>query len=173
MKRLQFDSLEAVPKIILPALLLSRVRIPPPAPWPCGGPESLRSPCCGLAIYKNQTKLASSPVSAQHYLDVRLGQFQSQEGRFTRSKSSYRFTVLIELQFLFCPNRIITEYLSSPCNCPRCIRHLRLTRSRFSSTFSPHHAKVLTAKRFSLRKILDDFLSSPCKSPHHIKVLTA
>ncbi|GFN80853.1 hypothetical protein PoB_000735900 [Plakobranchus ocellatus] len=34
--------------------LLSRVRAPPPAPWPDGGPESLRSPCCGLAIYKNQ-----------------------------------------------------------------------------------------------------------------------
>ncbi|GFN85795.1 hypothetical protein PoB_001230100 [Plakobranchus ocellatus] len=30
--------------------LLSRVRAPPPAPWPDGGPESLRSPCCGLAI---------------------------------------------------------------------------------------------------------------------------
>ncbi|GFO45912.1 hypothetical protein PoB_007241700 [Plakobranchus ocellatus] len=25
---------------------------PLPAPWPDGGPESLRSPCCGLAIYK-------------------------------------------------------------------------------------------------------------------------
>ncbi|GFO29907.1 hypothetical protein PoB_005641200 [Plakobranchus ocellatus] len=35
--------------------LLSRVRAPPPAPWPDGGPESLRSPCCGLAIYKNQS----------------------------------------------------------------------------------------------------------------------
>ncbi|GFN83696.1 prolyl 4-hydroxylase subunit alpha-1-like protein [Plakobranchus ocellatus] len=35
--------------------LLSRVRAPPPAPWLDGGPESLRSPCCGLAIYKNQT----------------------------------------------------------------------------------------------------------------------
>ncbi|GFN77344.1 hypothetical protein PoB_000385000 [Plakobranchus ocellatus] len=33
--------------------LLSRVRAPPPAPCPDGGPESLRSPCCGLAIYKN------------------------------------------------------------------------------------------------------------------------
>ncbi|GFO22663.1 hypothetical protein PoB_004916800 [Plakobranchus ocellatus] len=32
--------------------ILSRVRAPPPAPWPDGGPESLRSPCCGLAIYK-------------------------------------------------------------------------------------------------------------------------
>ncbi|GFO47072.1 hypothetical protein PoB_007357700 [Plakobranchus ocellatus] len=32
--------------------LLSRVRAPLPAPWPDGGPESLRSPCCGLAIYK-------------------------------------------------------------------------------------------------------------------------
>ncbi|GFN85863.1 hypothetical protein PoB_001236900 [Plakobranchus ocellatus] len=32
--------------------LLSRVRAPLPAPWPDGGPESLRSPCCGLAKYK-------------------------------------------------------------------------------------------------------------------------
>ncbi|GFO18666.1 hypothetical protein PoB_004517100 [Plakobranchus ocellatus] len=32
--------------------LLSRVRAPLPAPLPDGGPESLRSPCCGLAIYK-------------------------------------------------------------------------------------------------------------------------
>ncbi|GFO42768.1 hypothetical protein PoB_006927300 [Plakobranchus ocellatus] len=32
---------------------LSRVRAPPPVPGPDGGPESLRSPCCGLAIYKN------------------------------------------------------------------------------------------------------------------------
>ncbi|GFN82104.1 hypothetical protein PoB_000861000 [Plakobranchus ocellatus] len=31
--------------------LLSRVRAPLPAPWPDGGPENLRSPCCGLAIY--------------------------------------------------------------------------------------------------------------------------
>ncbi|GFO46547.1 hypothetical protein PoB_007305200 [Plakobranchus ocellatus] len=30
--------------------LLSRVRAPPPASWPDGGPESHRSPCCGLAI---------------------------------------------------------------------------------------------------------------------------
>ncbi|GFO04810.1 hypothetical protein PoB_003131500 [Plakobranchus ocellatus] len=29
---------------------LSRVRAPPPAPWPNGGPESLRSLRCGLAI---------------------------------------------------------------------------------------------------------------------------
>ncbi|GFO36993.1 hypothetical protein PoB_006349800 [Plakobranchus ocellatus] len=33
--------------------LLSRVRALLPAPWPDGGPKSLRSPCCGLAIYKN------------------------------------------------------------------------------------------------------------------------
>ncbi|GFO44990.1 hypothetical protein PoB_007149500 [Plakobranchus ocellatus] len=37
-------------------LRMSRVRAPPPAPWPDGGPESLRSPCCGLAIYKKPTK---------------------------------------------------------------------------------------------------------------------
>ncbi|GFN80637.1 hypothetical protein PoB_000714300 [Plakobranchus ocellatus] len=33
------------------AIPLSQVRAPPPAPWPDGGPESLRSPCCGLDIY--------------------------------------------------------------------------------------------------------------------------
>ncbi|GFO35853.1 hypothetical protein PoB_006235800 [Plakobranchus ocellatus] len=38
--------------------LLSRARAPLPAPWPDGGPESLRSPCCGLAIYK-KTQLIS------------------------------------------------------------------------------------------------------------------
>ncbi|GFN99483.1 hypothetical protein PoB_002598900 [Plakobranchus ocellatus] len=34
--------------------LLSWVRAPPPACWPDGGPESLRSPYCGLAMNKNQ-----------------------------------------------------------------------------------------------------------------------
>ncbi|GFO38818.1 hypothetical protein PoB_006532300 [Plakobranchus ocellatus] len=38
--------------------LLSRVRAPLPAPWPDGGPESLRSPCCGLAIYKKTQTLS-------------------------------------------------------------------------------------------------------------------
>ncbi|GFO14089.1 hypothetical protein PoB_004059400 [Plakobranchus ocellatus] len=33
--------------------LLLRVRAPPLAPRPDGGPYSLRSPCCGLAKYKN------------------------------------------------------------------------------------------------------------------------
>ncbi|GFO37223.1 hypothetical protein PoB_006372800 [Plakobranchus ocellatus] len=31
-------------------ILLSRVRAPPPALWPDGGPKRLRSPCRGLAI---------------------------------------------------------------------------------------------------------------------------
>ncbi|GFO07680.1 hypothetical protein PoB_003418500 [Plakobranchus ocellatus] len=35
--------------------LLSQVRAQPPAPWPDRGPKSLRSPCCGLAIHKNQS----------------------------------------------------------------------------------------------------------------------
>ncbi|GFO30867.1 hypothetical protein PoB_005737200 [Plakobranchus ocellatus] len=30
---------------------------PLPAPWPGGGPKSLRSPCCGLDIVKNQNHL--------------------------------------------------------------------------------------------------------------------
>ncbi|GFO33594.1 hypothetical protein PoB_006009900, partial [Plakobranchus ocellatus] len=32
---------------------------PSPVPWPAGGPESLRSPCCRLAIYKNINQLIS------------------------------------------------------------------------------------------------------------------
>ncbi|GFO31647.1 hypothetical protein PoB_005815200 [Plakobranchus ocellatus] len=44
--------------------LLSRVRVPPSTPWPDEGPESLRSPCCGWAIRKNQT-------SPEH-LDLKL-----------------------------------------------------------------------------------------------------
>ncbi|GFN74586.1 hypothetical protein PoB_000109200 [Plakobranchus ocellatus] len=44
--------------------LLSRVRAPPRAPWPDGGPESLRSPCYGLAIYKNQLSSSSSAAAA-------------------------------------------------------------------------------------------------------------
>ncbi|GFO48908.1 hypothetical protein PoB_007541300 [Plakobranchus ocellatus] len=36
--------------------LLSRVRAPPLAPWPDGGPESLRSPCCGLVKKKSCIK---------------------------------------------------------------------------------------------------------------------
>ncbi|GFO08011.1 hypothetical protein PoB_003451600 [Plakobranchus ocellatus] len=32
--------------------LLSRVRVPPSAPWPDGELGSLRLPCCGLAIQK-------------------------------------------------------------------------------------------------------------------------
>ncbi|GFO42276.1 hypothetical protein PoB_006878100 [Plakobranchus ocellatus] len=36
--------------------LLSRVRAPPSAPRPDGGPKSLRLPCRGLAIYKNPTE---------------------------------------------------------------------------------------------------------------------
>ncbi|GFO13092.1 hypothetical protein PoB_003959700 [Plakobranchus ocellatus] len=31
--------------------LLWWARAPLPVPWPEGGSESLRSPCCGLAIY--------------------------------------------------------------------------------------------------------------------------
>ncbi|GFO30809.1 hypothetical protein PoB_005731400 [Plakobranchus ocellatus] len=39
--------------------LLSRVRAPPSAPRPDGGPKSLRLSCCGLAIYK--TRLLMNP----------------------------------------------------------------------------------------------------------------
>ncbi|GFO23661.1 hypothetical protein PoB_005016600 [Plakobranchus ocellatus] len=47
--------------------LLSRVRAPPPAPWPDGGPESLRSPSCGLAILKrNKLILCLFPLLPPH-----------------------------------------------------------------------------------------------------------
>ncbi|GFN86252.1 hypothetical protein PoB_001275800 [Plakobranchus ocellatus] len=39
--------------------LLSRVRAPLSAPWPDGGSESLRSPCCGLAIFKKKASLSA------------------------------------------------------------------------------------------------------------------
>ncbi|GFO32452.1 hypothetical protein PoB_005895700 [Plakobranchus ocellatus] len=49
--------------------LLSQVRAPPPAPWPDGGPESLRSPCCGLAVYINQ--IGPPTLASSHTLKVR------------------------------------------------------------------------------------------------------
>ncbi|GFN88465.1 hypothetical protein PoB_001497100 [Plakobranchus ocellatus] len=36
--------------------LLLRVRAPPLEPWPDAGPESLGSPCGGLASFKNQNQ---------------------------------------------------------------------------------------------------------------------
>ncbi|GFO28583.1 hypothetical protein PoB_005508800, partial [Plakobranchus ocellatus] len=51
--------------------LLSRVRAPPTAPWPDGGPESLRSPCCGLAIYKNSTHSFRSLVLQDDIFQVK------------------------------------------------------------------------------------------------------
>ncbi|GFO35658.1 hypothetical protein PoB_006216300 [Plakobranchus ocellatus] len=52
--------------------LLSRVRAPLPAPWPDGGPESLRSPCCGLAVYKKlkHTRDGMCLELVQNMLDV-------------------------------------------------------------------------------------------------------
>ncbi|GFO03677.1 frizzled-9-like [Plakobranchus ocellatus] len=49
--------------------LLSRVRAPPTASWPDGGPESLRSPCCGLAIYK---KLKNSTPQVKSIVKLSL-----------------------------------------------------------------------------------------------------
>ncbi|GFO50103.1 hypothetical protein PoB_007660800 [Plakobranchus ocellatus] len=42
--------------LISAGAFLSWVRAPPPAPLPDGRPESLRSPCCGLAKYKKRNK---------------------------------------------------------------------------------------------------------------------
>ncbi|GFO27707.1 hypothetical protein PoB_005421200 [Plakobranchus ocellatus] len=41
---------------IRPETLLSRIGIPPPAPWPDEEPESLRSPYCALAMSKKPNK---------------------------------------------------------------------------------------------------------------------
>ncbi|GFO06741.1 hypothetical protein PoB_003324600 [Plakobranchus ocellatus] len=41
-------------------LFLLRVRVPPPAPWLDGESESLKSPCCRLAIHKKKTKPLNS-----------------------------------------------------------------------------------------------------------------
>ncbi|GFO40591.1 hypothetical protein PoB_006709600 [Plakobranchus ocellatus] len=49
--------------------LLLRVRALPPAPWPDGGPESLRSPCYGLAIY-NKTKAIYIEEAATQSIDT-------------------------------------------------------------------------------------------------------
>ncbi|GFN91234.1 hypothetical protein PoB_001774000 [Plakobranchus ocellatus] len=38
---------------------LPQVRVPPLAPRPDGGPEILRSPYCGIAMYKNQTSFVA------------------------------------------------------------------------------------------------------------------
>ncbi|GFO18114.1 hypothetical protein PoB_004461900 [Plakobranchus ocellatus] len=52
--------------------LLSRIRAPPPAPWPDGGPESLRSPCCVLAIYKNQTPNLAVLLTSEDSVQLNL-----------------------------------------------------------------------------------------------------
>ncbi|GFN75776.1 hypothetical protein PoB_000228200 [Plakobranchus ocellatus] len=54
--------------------LLSGVRASPLAPWPDREPESLRSPCCGLAIFiKSQPSLyiKSRTQDSTHDLDRR------------------------------------------------------------------------------------------------------
>ncbi|GFN91651.1 hypothetical protein PoB_001815700 [Plakobranchus ocellatus] len=49
---------------LIPAgTLLLRVRAPSSSFWPDGGPESLRSPCCGLAIYKTNNQQAKRLIS--------------------------------------------------------------------------------------------------------------
>ncbi|GFO15901.1 hypothetical protein PoB_004240600 [Plakobranchus ocellatus] len=49
------------------ATLLSGFRAPPLVPGPDGGPKSLISPCCGLAIYKNQNLFMLGKI-VNHYI---------------------------------------------------------------------------------------------------------
>ncbi|GFO18102.1 hypothetical protein PoB_004460700 [Plakobranchus ocellatus] len=51
--------------------LLSWVRAPPPAPWLDGGPESLRSFCCGLAIYNKPNQTISFSLRGDGLLQVK------------------------------------------------------------------------------------------------------
>ncbi|GFO37175.1 hypothetical protein PoB_006368000 [Plakobranchus ocellatus] len=51
--------------------LLSRFQVPPSAPWPDGGPKSLRSPCCGLAIIIQKPKPMSAGAPTPDILSER------------------------------------------------------------------------------------------------------
>ncbi|GFN81421.1 hypothetical protein PoB_000792700 [Plakobranchus ocellatus] len=48
-------TMDSEPALRSAGTLLSQVRTPPPAPWPDGGLESLRSHYCELAIHANQS----------------------------------------------------------------------------------------------------------------------
>ncbi|GFO37940.1 leucine-rich repeat serine/threonine-protein kinase 1 [Plakobranchus ocellatus] len=62
--------------------LLSRVRAPLLAPWPDGGPESLRSPCCGLAIYKKLKNSNSLDISeTDKYVQPTMYKHRSKSSR--------------------------------------------------------------------------------------------
>ncbi|GFO25499.1 hypothetical protein PoB_005200400 [Plakobranchus ocellatus] len=75
--------------------LLSRVRAPLPASSPDGGPESLRSPCYGLAIYKKlKLKLQSWHIFHQIHTD-----FKAIEISHIRSSLAKRF---VEMGALRC-----------------------------------------------------------------------
>ncbi|GFO39474.1 hypothetical protein PoB_006597900 [Plakobranchus ocellatus] len=70
--------------------LLSQVPASPQAPWPDGGPESLRSPCCGLAIYKtkNQISIFSYFLKSElHEYRYRLKEQESKSRRRQRSQA--------------------------------------------------------------------------------------
>ncbi|GFO50573.1 hypothetical protein PoB_007707800 [Plakobranchus ocellatus] len=84
--------------------LLSWFRAPTPTPRSEGGPESLRSPCCGLAIHKNQIKavVVSSPATdapawrrrtkeaSPEQDDLRLSGSPSGQGAGGRARTRYR-----------------------------------------------------------------------------------
>ncbi|GFN79918.1 hypothetical protein PoB_000642400 [Plakobranchus ocellatus] len=65
--------------------LLSQVRDPPLAPWPKARPEGMRPPCCGLPVYKNQTKSKIQLLSAYHRTQRR----RSEESNIRSSHHHY------------------------------------------------------------------------------------
>ncbi|GFO16207.1 hypothetical protein PoB_004271200 [Plakobranchus ocellatus] len=74
---------------------LSRVRTPPPASWPDGGPESLRSLCCELAIYKNKLFSAKFHPTPTFYHKINCTRFSKMgiELQISRSTQNLRIRV--------------------------------------------------------------------------------
>ncbi|GFO32115.1 hypothetical protein PoB_005862000 [Plakobranchus ocellatus] len=68
--------------------LLSRVRAPLPALWPDGGLKSLRSPCCGLAIYKKTKTKPNQPIAFQQRGDLKLPGLRQVRRLVTRSNAN-------------------------------------------------------------------------------------
>ncbi|GFN91067.1 hypothetical protein PoB_001757300 [Plakobranchus ocellatus] len=74
-------------------ILLSQVRALPPAPWPDGGPESLRSPCCGLATFKR--------LSPQYQFKPYCGESTTKLKRKPKFNGSIRLSLLLKEEYFY------------------------------------------------------------------------
>ncbi|GFN96650.1 hypothetical protein PoB_002315600 [Plakobranchus ocellatus] len=70
--------------------LLSRVRAPPPAPWPDGRPESLRSPCCEDWLYTNTKSINNNNNSSSSSNNNNNNNYSNNE----TSKSNLHITIM-------------------------------------------------------------------------------